>query len=62
MFVWTLLIGGPLVLPLALWLRTDVPELLAEALLMGGVLGLFLAICATEAVGSDSKPRRAAPE
>ena len=54
MAIWAVLLGGPLVLPLALLLRSDLPLLLAEALLVVGVLGLFLSICATEAVGSGS--------
>ena len=61
MFVWTVIVGGPLMLPLAVMMRADVPELIAEALMVAGVIGLFLAICATEAVGSgDGHRRRAA--
>ena len=51
MFVWASLLGGPLVLPLAFWLRPDIPHAVAEGLLILGVLGMFLAICATEALG-----------
>lgn len=51
MFVWAVLLGGPLVLPLALLLRPDLPIVVAEGLLVLGVIGLFLAICATEATG-----------
>ena len=52
MFAWSVLLTGPVMLPLALLLRSDVSEIAAEAMLVAGVLGLFLAICATEALGT----------
>lgn len=55
MFVWALVLVGPTVLPLALLLRPDLPQPAAEALLILGVLTLFLAICATEVVGDGSR-------
>lgn len=62
MAVWAVLLGGPLVLPLALLLRSDMPQIVAEALLILGVLGLFLSICATEVVGNKSAQRQAGGE
>ncbi|WP_375458158.1 hypothetical protein [uncultured Enterovirga sp.] len=55
MLIWTVLLGGPLMLPLALMMRADVPELIAEAMVVAGVIGLFLAICATEVVGTGQR-------
>ena len=62
MMVWAVLLGGPLLLPLAFLLRTDLPHLVAEALLVAGVLGLFLSICATEAVGGGVQRQQAGGE
>lgn len=55
MVVWAVLLGGPLILPLALLLRSDLPTLAAECLLLLGVVTLFLAICATETLGGASR-------
>ena len=60
MFVWGVLLGGPLILPLALLLRSDLPHIAGEALLVLGVISLFLAICATEAVGGTPRRNEAA--
>lgn len=62
MAIWAVLLGGPLLLPVALLLRSDVPLFVAEVLLVAGVLGVFLSICATEAVGSGSAQRQAGAE
>lgn len=59
MFVWTVLLGGPLILPLALMFRSDLPHALAEIGLVVGVLSLFLSICATEAIGVAPASKRA---
>lgn len=58
MFVWAVLLLGPLVLPLALLFRADLPHVAAELALILGVLSLFLAICATEAVGVSPARKR----
>ena len=59
MYIWAVLIGGSLLLPVATVFRTDMPQLAAETLSVVGVLGLFLAICATEVVGTGAARREA---
>lgn len=57
MLNWAILLAGPTILPLAMVFRPDLPNTVAEALLVLGVVSLFLAICAAEAVGSGKAGR-----
>ena len=55
MAVWSVLLLGPVLLPVAFLLRSDLSPLIAEGLLLLGVVGLFLSICAADSIGTGAR-------
>lgn len=57
MVAWVLLLFGTISLPATTYFHADLPSNVSEILTVVSVLGLFVAICALDAVGTG--PARA---